>query len=60
MDIKEAMLNWLHSEGYTNALEVLSYEEEERYGVVCGEGTCWEDYTVVVINFRTETGQDYD
>lgn len=61
MTLHEDMLGWLHRNGSPEAVEVIRYEEDQRYGVSCGEGTCWDDYTVVEIYYLDSNGQqDYD
>jgi hypothetical protein len=51
--IKNAMLVMLRNRGIS-AIEVTKFEEQERNDGYCE--TCWYEYTVVVINYITETG----
>lgn len=61
MTIFDDMLTWLHKNGTPEAVKVLRYEEGEQEGVACGEGTCWDSWTVIYIYYVKANGvEDYD
>ena len=61
MTIEDDMLKWLHENGTPEAVKVLRWEEGEQEGVACGEGTCWDSWTVVNIFYLDQKGrEDYD
>ena len=35
---------------------IISVKEEETSGVVCGEGTCWDTWQIVEINYVDSDG----
>lgn len=59
-EFKESVKRWLIKEGYSPS-EILDVKETEGYGVVCGEGTCWDSYIEVRITFVNDKGrEDYE